>query len=105
VTALQQLSELLRENPGAFAQASLQILLHLVTAVALIALYRRAGYGRAWAVLALSPVVATPLALWAILVGYATPEEAQWLLMPFLAAAPAMLVKLALGRSGTNPTS
>lgn len=45
MTTLQQLSELLREYPAAFAQTALQILLHLVTALALIVLYRRAGYG------------------------------------------------------------
>jgi hypothetical protein len=74
------------------------MLLQLVTAVVVIRLYRRAGHGIVWALLALIPVGVQPLALPAIANGYVTLVEAEWLLVAISAISPTLLLFLVLKR-------
>lgn len=90
--------EMLSEFRDAIALIGTNMLLQLVTAVAVIRLYRRTGHGIAWALLALIPVGVQPLALPAIANGYVTMVEAEWLFVAISAISPTLLLFLVLRR-------
>lgn len=84
------------EHPVGAAVLGLRYALLAIAAMAVIALCRRAGYGWAWALLVLLPVLGYPLAYYALLQGYATADEAEVVMTLLLAVLPAMLVGLTL---------
>lgn len=92
------IGEVVRENPGIFAVFCVRYLLLLVAVVALVRLCRQAGQGRAWALLALLPLITYPFAYGGIFLGVFTPEEAEVIMTLFLAILPMMLVRLAIRR-------
>jgi hypothetical protein len=79
--------------------------LQLVTAVAVIWLYRRTGHGMVWALLALTPVVALPFVLPAVFIGYMTTAEAEWSFVAVSAISPALLLLLVLKRWPANASA
>lgn len=87
---------LVTEHPVGVAVLGLRYALLTIAAMAVIALCRRAGYGWAWALLVLLPVLGYPLAYYALLQGYATADEAEVVMTLLLAVLPAMLVGLTL---------
>ena len=90
--------EILSEFRDAVVLIGAIMLLQLVTAVAVIWLYRRTEHGMAWALLALIPVVALPFVLPAVLIGYMTTAEAEWSFIAVSAISPALLLFLVLKR-------
>jgi hypothetical protein len=88
----------LLNHPGALALMGMNALLSLVAAVSVIRLYRRLGRRQAWAWLAVLPIGSWPLALYAVFTGFATADEAEWLVLPIAAILPTLLATLAFSQ-------